>query len=243
MAEWLSTIIVSVEFSDFLSVTLPWNQKSLGRILVVTDPEDEATIAVAEQHGAEILTTKVFEDRNAYFNKWSAVNQGLDYLSANDWCLILDSDILLPQEWPAFRPKLGNLYQARRLQVPDWKKKIEPERHWKRYRKITERPSGYFHLFHAKDPRGARYLDCWRWCGTGDWEFQDRRPEASKVLMPFDVVHLGTPEVNWCGRSEVFYDGSMHVKATERRLMVQSLRRQTRINAGLDDKYQGDRIQ
>jgi hypothetical protein len=87
MPENLCTVIVSVEFSDFLSVMLPWNQKSLGRILVVTDPEDEATIAVAEQHGVEILTTKVFEQRNAYFNKWSAVNQGLNYL-----CLLYTSD-------------------------------------------------------------------------------------------------------------------------------------------------------
>jgi hypothetical protein len=236
----MSTVIVSVEFSDFLSVTLPWNQKSLGRILVVTDPEDEATIAVAEQHNVEILTTKVFYEREASFNKWSAVNQGFDYLSASEWCLVLDSDILVPKEWSTSHLRKENLYHAHR--VPDWKKKVEPEKNWKRYKRLRERPAGYFHLFHASNPYGSRYLDCWRWCGTGDWEFQYRRPETTKTLVPFDVVHLGTPEVNWCGRSEAFRDGTLHPKAAERKESARALWRQTRLNAGLDDKYKGDKI-
>jgi hypothetical protein len=241
----ITTIIVCVEYQDFLSVTLPHNRPLLGRMLVVTDPEDERTISVAEENGVDVLTTKVFFEHNALFNKWAAVNQGFSYLSVSGWCLVLDADLLLPQSSVPWKVNAGKLYKARRTQVVDWKKKIEPEKNWKRYKKIRETPGGYFHLFHSSDPavRKIPYLNCWRWCGTGDHEFESHWPEASKVLMPFDVLHLGTPEVNWCGRSEVFCDGSMHSKATERRLMAQSLRRQTRINAGLDDKYQGDRIQ
>jgi len=240
----LTTIIVCVEFSDFLSVALRRNRDVIGEAIVVTDPEDESTIAVAGHNDVNVLTTKVFYDREAMFNKWSAVNQAFDYVSPSGWCLILDADLLLPKSFSVDCLRPGNLYQCRRAQVPDWRTKIEPEKHWKRYRKIREIPGGHFHLFHTDDLRARRppYSDRWRWCGSGDVEFQSRWPESLRPLMPFDAVHLGQPEVNWCGRSERYFDGSLPERGPERLENMRALRRQLKINAGLDDKYQGDRI-
>lgn len=242
--EAITTIIVCVEFADFLSVTLPWNREVLDRVLVVTDPEDEQTLDVASQNDVSVLTTKVFFEREAQFNKWSAVNQGVEYLGVRGWCLILDADLMLPQSRRIGGLKRGFLHQARRVQVPAWRTKIEPEKNWKRYKRMREFAGGYFHLFHTEDPevRSSPYLDCWRWCATGDAEFESRWPESRKVLLPFDVVHLGTPQVNWCGRSEPFRDGSLPERSAERRDAVAAMRRQVRVNAGLDDRYQGHRL-
>ena len=102
----------------------------------------------------------------------------------------------------------------------------------------------FLDLFHTDDLRVRRppYSDRWRWCGSGDVEFQSRWPESLRPLMPFDAVHLGQPEVNWCGRSERYFDGSLPELGHERLENMRALRRQLRINAGLDDRYQGDRI-
>lgn len=90
----LTTIIVSVNYADYLKYTLPVNKKILGDIIVVTDYKDEATVALCEKHKVYYIRTNSFYD-NGGFNKYAGINEALKYAGQNDWILFLDADIAL----------------------------------------------------------------------------------------------------------------------------------------------------
>src|SRR5687767_3450300 len=86
-------IVTCVDYHDILALTLPYNRDQFESILVVTHPEDSKTIAVASEHGADLFLTEIFYERNAVFNKFAAIEQGLDYMGKYGWLCILDADI------------------------------------------------------------------------------------------------------------------------------------------------------
>lgn len=241
-------ITVCVEFADILELTLPHNREQFERFLVVTHPEDEATIEVAQQNNAEVLLTEIFYARGAKFNKWAALQQGLDFLNHTGWLVIMDSDIAIPKEVSRqLIPDETCLYTPRRLDCRIIAQGIPEQKHWKRYKHVNSREefAGYFQMFHTEcDVLQERpwFRNDWDWAGTGDTLFQRRWPDKRQVRPAFEVMHLGTPYLNWAGRVQPFADGRVPAKARERNAHHQMLIRQRRLNQGLDDRYKGERL-
>lgn len=241
-------ITVCVDFADILDCTLPYNREQFERFLVVTHPEDEATIETAKLHGAEVLLTEIFYARGAKFNKWAALQQGIDFLNHDGWMLIMDSDIAIPKQVSRqLIPDETCLYTPRRLDCRVIRNGVPPERVWRRYKHVNSKEefAGYFQFFHT----GCEVLkerpwfrNDWDWAGTGDTLFQRRWHSKQQIRPPFEVMHLGTPYANWTGRVQAYANGREPAQAGKRRLDFQALMRQRRLNNGLDDRYKGERL-
>ena len=241
-------ITVCVEFGDILEFTLPYNRHQFERFLVVTHPEDETTIETAKLHGAEVLLTEVFYSRGAKFNKWAALQQGLDFLNHDGWLCILDSDIAIPQQvYKQIEPKEDCLYTPRRLSCIDICRGVPQEKNCKRYKPVNLKEDfhGYFQLFHTQDPVLNDYpwfRRDWDWAGTADVIFSSRWKDQNKLRAPWTVMHFGIPQNNWCGRTQPYNDGRCAPHVFQRLQNTEMLLRQQRLNHGLDDRYEGERL-
>ena len=93
----MKAIIVSVDYSDILAITLPYNRHHFDEVLVVTSPKDVDTAKVAGANGAEVFVTDSFYDDGASFNKWKALEEGFNVLGRYGWICNMDADVLWPR--------------------------------------------------------------------------------------------------------------------------------------------------
>lgn len=219
----VKAICVSVDYGDILEMTLPTHKFFCEETMVVTTREDKKTIEVAEANGARVHCTDTFYRKNAKFNKYAALEEGLDILGREGWLLIIDADIVIPEHRHPFIPVKGYVYTPHRRIKVELEDGIPEQRKWTQYRRprANEDFKGYFQLFHASDPM----LGPPPWHsvemksiseGGNDFVFQSRWPAKKTVRAPFEVLHLGKPFENWCGRVSKYKDGTVDPKAKER---------------------------
>lgn len=229
----LNAIIVCVDFADLLAITLPYNRRHFDKVRVVTTADDEATRAVARDNGALVHLTGAFYRDGADFNKWLALEEGLEALGREGWLCILDADVLLPKtarmtpggqdsldlsgpgitEGCSVRLRPGHLCSPLRRMCPEIPASAPAEDTWWQYpvhRNIAEW-AGYCQIFHASDPvlgPAPWHETDWRHAGGADSFFQAKWPLSRKMRPPFDALHLGPAGENWCGRVTRRVDGS-----------------------------------
>lgn len=203
----MKAITTCVNFADLLAVTLAPNARHFQTVLVVTAPGDEATLEVVRAvPNARAFTTEVFHADRAPFDKGRALDASLEVLGKHGWIVIWDADILMPAKMDLSGIECGNLYSPHR-RMCDRPGMMRPEDRWDSLLRgpevLNDQYAGYFQLFHAKDPG----LDSRPWHGTewktaqgADTVFQDHWPPAKRKRLPFDVLHLGLPRLNWYGR-------------------------------------------
>jgi hypothetical protein len=104
----MNAILVSVDFADLLSLSLPYNRRHFDRVVVVTHPRDLDTQQVCLENDAEVYLTDAFYRQGAHFNKWAALEHGLDWMGRSGWICLMDADILWPKS--AQVEKGGYLY-------------------------------------------------------------------------------------------------------------------------------------
>lgn len=103
----IEAVIVCINYSDFLKVTLPYNKNMFDRLVVVTDTKDEQTAKTCEFWNVECVKTDIFYRDDAKVpNKALGINEGLKKLAGDGWVVQLDADIWLP---PLTRDILHNL--------------------------------------------------------------------------------------------------------------------------------------
>jgi len=228
-------ILVCVDYHDILSLTLPQNISQFKSVLVVTSMQDQRTLHVANLAGAEVFQTNAFYDGGAVFNKFLALEQGIDYMGREGWLCILDADIAIPTRRPMeWEPKFGCLHTPRRRVLEEIPEQLPEEIKWRRNKLVkgNEVFNGYFHLFHADDPvlagvRNWHSVD-WTWAAGGDTDLQHRWPHSKKVRPPFEVLHIGKPFRNWAGRVTPFADGTVPEEAEKRKGIYNSFMNQRR---------------
>ncbi len=218
----LRALIVSVDFADMLDISLERNRHHFIDVIVVTSTKDDSTVDIARAHGAEVYKTDSFYEPGAVFNKWKALEEGLDFMGRYGWVCLLDVDIIWPEVIPHISLEIGNLYGPKhRLIMKDPTKTIPDD--WSRFPPyLPNCPlfGGYTQIFHATDPilgSPPWHEQNWRHAGGGDSYFQNKWPQRKKVRLPFDVLHLGEHGVNWCGRvTPHIADGVSPPEAEER---------------------------
>lgn len=105
---FIEAIIVCVNYSDFLEITLPKNINHFDHIIIITTPEDVNTINYIESLKSakiSLIKTNYFTFNRAKFNKGLAINLAYDHLKYKDFICYLDSDIVLEED---FRTKFEN---------------------------------------------------------------------------------------------------------------------------------------
>lgn len=257
----MRAIMVAVGYTDLLEVTLPYNRHHFDRVYVVTDWKHSDEVGdVCDRYGAAVLITDSFYEGGAVFNKWRALEWGLDVIGREGWLCLMDADVLWPKvtnlnpdpvlRW-GWSLQFGRLYTPLRRMFVDTSKPIPPESEWGRYpvhRNVAEW-AGYSQIFHASDPvlGPAPWHDVnWRHAGGADSFFQAKWPKERKKRPPFEVLHIGPAGENWCGRATPYLDGTMPDGHEERRKMVGEIwagRRARRVRHGPDsDVYAAEKI-
>jgi len=229
MAEQLTIITTSVNYSDYLQLILPEAVK-YGRVIVATSPADRDTIMVTEANGAECFQTNAWTNNRAPFSKGAGINAALDYAKPDGWLLLLDSDIVLmpppPDFWPLNRMDETCMYGVRRRSCYSedvWRKclrdkswydlPLDPlppvKRRGKQMKVWGGRPTanpiglqGYFQLWHY--PTAPHRMKEHRTAAKYDVELALTWDDDKRVLLPwndYSVIHLGHARRNWKGRT------------------------------------------
>jgi hypothetical protein len=243
----LNAVMVCVDYSDLLAVTLPFNQHHFHRISVVTSSEDTKTQDLADQLGIDCYITDSFYDDGAIFNKWKALEEALDVFGRQGWMCLMDADILWPKELPSFELEKGNLYCPHRRMFTHKTDPIPEEEEWGIWRihpNIREW-AGYSQIFHAEDehlPPAPWHDITWKHAGGADSFFQFRWPEENKIRPPFEVLHIGEAGKNWCGRATPYLDGSLPQKGLERLELVDDIWNNREKNRETGDRFKEEKI-
>lgn len=113
----LRAFIVSVDYADLLAYTLPWNMRHFRDVTIITTDRDKDTINIAKWLKCNIHITDSFYDNGAYFNKWKALEEGLDKYGRWGWIALLDADTLWPRTVDLSEIKKGYFYGPERRMI------------------------------------------------------------------------------------------------------------------------------
>ena len=234
----LRAVIVCVDYSDLLEITLAYNRHHFDSVCVVTSFNDPKTIACAYKHNAMVYRTNAFYTDGAAFNKFRALEEGLDYFGRYGWMCILDADVLWPKhiDWtfspkpnaahmPSVNPMYeGYIYTPLRRMCEELNH-IPQEPYWKQYPLAIQQTewAGYTQIFHAYDvhlPETPWHETNWRHAGGADSFFQRLWPAENKLRPPFECLHIGPAGKNWCGRVTPLVDGTILPESSERAALL-----------------------
>ena len=256
----LRAIIVSVDYADLLSITLPYNRHHFQDVMVVTSYNDEATVKIAKDNAAHVYQTNAFYTDGAVFNKFRALEEGLDAFGRYGWLCIMDADVLWPKHidwnWPHMEvpkfnpdikvwdgsvgPRKGYLYTPLRRMCEDITH-IPHEPYWKSYPLHPQQVewAGYTQIFHAEDrhlPTSPWHEVNWKHAGGADSFFQQRWPVSHKLRPSFECLHLGPAGTNWCGRVSAYADGTVPEESDARLLSLRNFMRVRRNTKSFDSE-------
>lgn len=227
----MNAILVCVDMADLLSVCLPYNRHHFDRVTVVTSLKDRATMDVAEANHGDIHATDVFWERGANFNKWAALEQGLDAMGREGWLTIMDCDVLWPKslkvtgngKWLELwnvgnnrEPRSpcqyvsqlspGQLCTPLRRMTP-WPcdfATLEDESGWQRFPLHPQQHewAGYSQTFHCDDP----HLSCIN-CGCPRNYHKDRRQGIEHPNLFTECEAFAWHQTDWshCGGADSFF--------------------------------------
>ncbi len=240
----INSIVVCVEYDDFLAITLPKNRQHFDRTVVVTTWDDKRTQEVAYRNGCECFNTVEFMTHRGQFNKGAALEAAFDQvLGRVGWICIWDADIIMPDSTYS---QLGGIHKSS-LYVPerhilenvkDYKQYLD-ESTWKNLPVPTQPHefSGYFQLFYAAAIPPPWYSVTSRHAGCCDSDFAAKFSPENRRRPPFRVLHLGRegiPELstrmgeNWMGRVTPRIDtGEVSSKARKRQKTMKQIVRES----------------
>lgn len=202
----IDAVIVSVDYNDFLILTLKNNIKYLENITVVTSTSDTLCKEICDKFGVKcVITDKMYED-GAKFNKGKAINEGIKSIQNPDWILLLDADIIIPNSWNGIIN--SNIFKKDAIHIcsrniienyDDYQRWINGEQVG---RIESSKGFGYFQLFNINsnvlfggNPIFPETSDDAAW---SDLSFRNKF--NNRVDIPISVVHLGKAYSNWKGR-------------------------------------------
>lgn len=194
----ITAVTTSVGYADLQRHTLPSLCDFADRVIVVTEPGDDA-ISLANACGAETIVTTCGIERGALFNKSGMVRLGQLACPAgpNDWTLLIDADTLVdPAQRYACNFHLTDaaaLYTCVR-HTAETKQQLD-RREWTSDSTVG---LGYFQLYNPHGTGSPLYEEWSRDASSCDMDFKAMFP--TPVVLPFSVVHLGPAGVNWFGR-------------------------------------------
>lgn len=254
MSTKLRAIMVSVNYTDLLSVTLPYNRHHFDEVMVVTDMAGEAELAhIPDSLGVRLWPTDAFTRGGAVFNKWMALEEGLDAFGRHGVICLMDADILWPKSLPNYDFEFGKLYSPLRRMAPwpcedKYNAPIPPEDQWWQYpihRNINEW-AGYTQIFHAHDPvlgPTPWHEINWKHAGGADSFFQQKWALLNKVRPTWECLHLGEAGVNWYGRATAFADGSIPNGAEIKRTQLREMwANRNKVRRGDRDRFSGEKL-
>ena len=201
----IDVIIVSVDYNDFLPITLENNTKIFENITVVTSINDTECQKICERFNVNCVVTERMYENGASFNKGKAINDGIKSLLNPNWILLLDADIIVPESFhESFKnnyTNINSLYVCNRVMFKEYQSYLN----WKSGTGLKGQVSrlngiGYFQLFNINSNCLQRiiYPENSNNAAGSDISFRNRFTE--KVDLEIESIHLGISYQNWNGR-------------------------------------------
>ena len=213
-------ICVSYKYFDSFKFMLPINYRHFEKIYLLTQEDDIETIEFCKQFNNVIVLFYNFKNNGKKFDKFGALNYAQQKVynnHPNSWYLIIDSDIILPNNFIDIltRENLNEncIYGAIRSNVLkssellNKKNVINENIDWK-YNNIlclkNTPPSilGCFQLYKKKVFCRDDFINA----GKGDYHFGYDNFNIFCNLENILYFHLGKTGVNWNGKVESFID-------------------------------------
>jgi predicted GH43/DUF377 family glycosyl hydrolase len=212
----IDVIITSVNYNDFLILSLENNTKYFENITVVTSNEDTMCQNICKSFGVKCITTNVFYEDGFKFNKGRAINVGIESIVNPEFILILDADIIVTNKIELNDLENDTLYTSDRwicynhFQYERWEKKELPIDSLPKYEK--DNSYGFFQLFNFNNTLGINWY-------PGELE-NSSHPDLKfssyfekKQTIDVDIIHLGDVKKNWDGRtSEKFITDNLFIE-------------------------------
>ena len=204
----IDVIVTSVDYNDFLILSLENNTKYFENITVVTSNDDIICQNICKSYGVKCITTDSFYEDDFLFNKGKAINIGIESIVNPEFILLLDADIIVTNKIELSNLELDTLYTSDRwicynhFQYGKWEKGETSVNNLPKY----ERDNGYgfFQLFNFNNSLDVKwYPSELENSSHPDLKFSSYFPK--KQTIDVDIIHLGDVKKNWNGRkSEKF---------------------------------------
>lgn len=221
----IECVIVCKNYGDYLELTLAENHKYFDNIIVVTDSEDTKTQEVCKKYSnVNCWYFTEWNKKGAAFNKGGALNLGFSKLKYNDWVVVMDSDILICQDFKVKLDDKNKFYGSYRRFIPTKKhyNSLSANRVGRdEFQAIPGHGCGYWQAFSFNHPVIQKY-GLTNLIGDSysadqiDIDFLRRFCEFNPVTNKYsnlidlniELWHLGPHGVNHDGRSErdVFFN-------------------------------------
>jgi GR25 family glycosyltransferase involved in LPS biosynthesis len=201
----LDVIIISVNYNDYLVVSLSNNVKIFENITVVTSPDDLMCQKICEKFGVNCLVTDVMYENGANFNKGKAINKGIESIVDPNFILLLDADIVITDKIDIDELIDDNLYISDRWICRDYnfyKRFIDGEIEISDIGKCENNKGlGFFQLFNINNnsiDKSKVFPEISDDAAWSDLMFRDKFTKRQTIKN--DIIHLGDPYMNWNGR-------------------------------------------
>ena len=101
----ITALLVSVNYSDYLEVALPYNTKQFDQIIVLTIESDKTCQDLCSKYSnvkCLVFPDEILKKNGKTFNKGAIINKGFEHLNEigySDWLVMTDSDIVFPENF------------------------------------------------------------------------------------------------------------------------------------------------
>ena len=201
----LDVVIVSVNYNDFLLISLENNSKIFENITVITSSNDFLCQKICEKFKVKCIVTDVMYEDGALFNKGKAINEGIRSIVDPDYILLLDADIVVMEKIDAYSLEDDVFYTSDRYMVNNfdsYQSYISGDLDKDSFLLDDDKGYGFFQLFNYI--QDIKYPEFSNDASTDDIIFRDSfnlRKSIEKT-----ILHLGL-DSNWKGRcSKSFLD-------------------------------------
>ena len=216
----LIAALVSVNYSDFLELVLPFNTKIFDTIYVITTKEDEECIDICSKYDnvEYFIVDNNIVKKHGNFNKGAIYNKFFDFLNDqnfDDLICLTDSDIIFPPKLKSLISNLQdkNLYSLSRAFCQNenqFNRYLEHIKSGKSHDTGVDRRAGpdlagigYMQLF--KFRKDIRMSEDFGHAGKSDHlfvseNFKRKGGECINLKEGKYCVHLGATGTNWKGR-------------------------------------------
>lgn len=197
----LDVVIVSVNYNDYLIISLSENIKHFDNITVVTSPEDKVCQNICKKLNVKCVVTDVMYENGASFNKGKAINVGINSIDNPDIILLLDADIIVEKAINISQLSDEVLYTAERYILPNYQSYMNYLINKNKFSKIEhDKGYGFFQLFSMNNSviqKENVFPDTFTDASYSDLVFRDKFDLKINLT---SVLHLGESFLNWKGR-------------------------------------------
>ena len=101
----ITALLVSVNYSDYLEVALPYNTKQFDEIIVLTIESDKECQDLCRKYSnvkCLVFPDEILKKNGKTFNKGALLNKGFEYLNEinySDWLVLTDADTVFPENF------------------------------------------------------------------------------------------------------------------------------------------------